>query len=778
MTALVRRAARALGGATARQRTACAALLSGLVMSLAVPAAPAALGAMDVLTQGRALRASGDLLQSIELLQSAVESSSPVTPAFQSAARAELGESLMAAGRLDEAEPLLQGALVGATPVDRARFQLLLGNLAVKRKQDTVALERFNAVLADTLATADLKLAARLNRVRLFPQEQRWEQVAALHRAFVAPGTAPVAGAYRLHLGQLASGFGASGLEVAYTQLEASRAWAVAHRDVHLQLEALDALAQLYEDQKRSADALQLTQQALALAAPLDAGHAADLLISLEWRQARLLAAQGLKEPATAAYQRAIALVDAAKQDIPIEYEDGQSSYERTFKPLYLGYVDLLLKGVTPQNQSQQLRAVVDAIEASRQAELQDFLGDRCSVEAVQGTAAVELSPGTAVLYPVVFADHVALIVQTAQGYSLSGSAVKGEDVRIAVGILAEGLRYGIDSYKEPSRQLYDWLVRPIAGQLALQNIHNLVVVPDGALRLVPFSVLHDGARYLIEQYAVSSVTGMSMTNQSAPLTRDVSALVAGVSLPGDVIDKLDDAMEALIAQPSPTQMASHGLAFSGEVRAIRALLPAEPLVPGASRSANRGAELRSQLSLPGVKEEVSALSKILQGKVLLDQQFTAHAFKDQAETGAYRIVHVASHGIFGGSADTSFLLAYDELLTMGNLQTLLKSDPFQKRPIELLSLSACETAEGNARAPLGISGAAIKARAKSVMGTLWPVNDLAAKGMMVKTYEGIARQGLSKTDALQKAQVAMLQSTDMAHPFYWGPFVLIGNWK
>jgi CHAT domain-containing protein len=380
-----------------------------------------------------------------------------------------------------------------------------------------------------------------------------------------------------------------------------------------------------------------------------------------------------------------------------------------------------------------------------------------------------------------VFADRVELILQTANGFARASKAVKGEEVRTAVGILAEGLRYGIDSYQEPSRQLYDWLVRPIADELAQQKVRNLVVVPDGNLRLVPVAVLHDGTGFLIERFAVSSVTGMSMTNQTAPQTRDVSALVAGVSLPGGVIDKLDDAMAALIVQPAPSLAATRGLAFAGEVRAIRKLRTTAPLIPGLTageRSANRSVELREQLSLPGVKEEVNALSDVLKGRVLLDQQFTASQFKEQAESGSYRIVHVASHGIFGGSADTSFVLAYDELLTMGNLQALLKSDQFQKHPIELLSLSACETAEGNERAPLGISGAAIKARAKSVMGTLWPVNDLAAKGMMVKTYEGIARDGLSKTEALQKAQIAMLHSPDMAHPFYWAPFVLIGNWK
>jgi hypothetical protein len=139
--------------------------------------------------------------------------------------------------------------------------------------------------------------------------------------------------------------------------------------------------------------------------------------------------------------------------------------------------------------------------------------------------------------------------------------------------------------------------------------------------------------------------------------------------------------------------------------------------------------DLRASLSLPGVKEEIEALRGILHGNTLLDAQFTVGQLHQQAESGDYRIVHIASHGVFGGSAETSFILAYDDLITMNGLQGLLKAEKLQSTPIELLSLSACETAEGNDRAPLGISGAAIKARARSVLGTLWPVADDAAKG-------------------------------------------------
>jgi CHAT domain-containing protein len=107
----------------------------------------------------------------------------------------------------------------------------------------------------------------------------------------------------------------------------------------------------------------------------------------------------------------------------------------------------------------------------------------------------------------------------------------------------------------------------------------------------------------------------------------------------------------------------------------------------------------------------------------------------------------------------------------------MLKSDHFRKNPIELLSLSACETAEGDERSPLGISGAAMKARAKSVLGSLWPVDDDAARKTMEKFYQGLATRQLTKTEALRQAQIELLHKDEFSHPLFWAPFVLIGNW-
>jgi len=364
-------------------------------------------------------------------------------------------------------------------------------------------------------------------------------------------------------------------------------------------------------------------------------------------------------------------------------------------------------------------------------------------VDTAKGADSV-ISSGTALLYPVIFGDRIELLLETQSDIVRHSVQIPGAIVRQTAVGFANDLRNGAAGYLMRSQQLYDWLLRPIEASLAAQQIDTLVVVPDGALRLFAMGALHDGKQFAVEKFAVATVTGMSMTSTSLPPTQEPGFLVVGVSEPGPVVDRLGPAIVEQILG-----------------KAV----------------AHRPATLRAALALPGVRKEVEAISGIMPGTAMLDAAFTVEGFRREAESGSYRIMHIASHGFFGGSADSSYILAYDDLLTLDGLQSLLRSDHFRKNAIELLSLSACETAEGDERSPLGISGAAIKARAKSVLGTLWPVEDNAARRVMEGFYRGIAAGHQTKAVALRQAQVELLRSDEFAHPLFWAPFVLIGNW-
>ena len=731
-----------------------------------------------------ALRQRGELNRAIELLTAATQAQVDVQ---RHRAAGELGVSLLQASRLDLAAPYLRQAHDFFAGETRARYAVFLGNLAQAVKQPEDAESRYREALEIAGDNQEIRLIVGLNRLHALPKAGRVAALHAMSRELDAlPATADAV-RYHLNLGSMATAAGE--VTIAWSHLDRARRLTTGGTTEHsrLTLEVLDALATLYEGQGRAADALTLTKDGLAAGMALNRRWVGDVLISLEWRLARLTQASGEIDGALAAYLRAIELIEIIRQDIPIEYADGRSSFRVTLEPIYLGYVDLLLRELDRQPaelRAAKLRSAIDTLELIKQAELQDFLGDRCAVEAVQGGAAGQLPSATAVLYPVLLPDRLELLLQTSSGIARRTVAVSADELRTTAGRFASMLLGGVDAYGAQGRQLYTFLLSPFEELMTAQEIVALIVVPDGALRLVPFAALHDGQRFAIEKYAISVATGLSMTNTASPKVdaRARASLIAGLSEPGSVVEKLTRTMTLQIIEPdsAATEVTmTRGLAAVSQLRSFPTTVGQSASSPAfATRSLREIQELKTRLALPGVKTEVDALTNITHGTTLLNEGFSIERFRNEAESGSFRILHIASHGVFGGSSETSFIMAHDDVLTINDLQSLLHAERFQKHPIELLTLSACQTAEGNDRSPLGISGAAIKARAKSVLGTLWPVEDNAARKLMEVLYGGLIDGGLSKTEALRQAQIALLHTAESAHPFFWAPFVLIGNWQ
>ncbi len=142
-----------------------------------------------------------------------------------------------------------------------------------------------------------------------------------------------------------------------------------------------------------------------------------------------------------------------------------------------------------------------------------------------------------------------------------------------------------------------------------------------------------------------------------------------------------------------------------------------------------------------------------------------------------YSIVHIASHGQFVSDVKQSFLLTFNDKLTMDGLERFIGLSQYRENPVELLTLSACQTAAGDDRAALGLAGIAVKAGARSALATLWFINDQASALLISAFYEQLLNPGLSKAKALQQAQLQLLADRRYRHPSYWSPFLLIGNW-
>jgi CHAT domain-containing protein len=260
--------------------------------------------------------------------------------------------------------------------------------------------------------------------------------------------------------------------------------------------------------------------------------------------------------------------------------------------------------------------------------------------------------------------------------------------------------------------------VRPFAAELAGLQTDTLVFVPDGPLRTIPMSALHDSERFLVERFAVVTTPGLSLTDPRPLDRQNLHVFLSGLS-----------------------------------------------------------ASVQGFPALAHVPMELGSIHALYGGEVLLDENFRVPRVEAELDQREFSVVHVATHGEFSEDAERSFLLTFDGRLGMERLGETVGHTRFRDQPIELLTLSACETAQGSERAALGLAGVAIQAGARSALGTLWSVNDVASAELVGEFYGQLHAQPISKAVALQRAQQLLERDPNRAHPYYWAPFLLIGNW-
>ena len=329
-----------------------------------------------------------------------------------------------------------------------------------------------------------------------------------------------------------------------------------------------------------------------------------------------------------------------------------------------------------------------------------------------------------------------------------------------------------LNPHKNPlpaAQALYGELVAPIEDILETLDAKILMVYLDDALRYLPLAALHDGKRYLAEQYGIAVYTAAA----------DVD----------------------LMERPAQ-QWRIAGLGVS------------KPFISAGFSP------------LPAVSEELDAIVKegtedprgILPGISYMDSAFTPQRLEDILsedclEDDCYRVVHLATHYLFKpGSWSDSFLLAgNDTLLTLEDLQ---RGDYYFGN-LDLLTLSACETAlwsdDSRGREIEGLGTLAQNKGARAVMATLWEVADCSTAIFMEQFYRNRLKYSSTKLEALRQTQLAfihgqlsdtslpectsrgvsMVTDTDepedlytpsasapFSHPYYWAPFILMGNWR
>jgi len=492
---------------------------------------------------------------------------------------------------------------------------------------------------------------------------------------------------------------------------------------------ALGSLGQIYNSAAQTSEAMELTQQAQWVAVQ---ANAPDSAYRWQWQTGRLLKAAGKTKEAIASYEQAIATLQSIRNNLLAINTNLQFDFRDSVEPVYRELMQLLLEpsGVTSQEQQKtNLSKVIDTLELLKLAELQNYFGNEC-IEVAQADAQSEVSLGdanAAIIYSVILDDHTEMILHLPDGKLTSyWVPIQQEQMQREIDQLRHLLeKRSTNEYLLPAQKIYNALIRPLEADLAAAKVKTLIFIQDAMLRQVPMAALHNRQQFLIEKYAIATTPSLALTTRTSDQKHYSSALIMGLTV-----------------------------------------------------------ERPPFIALTNVPTEVASVQKLLGGTKLLDRDFTLANLQEQLRNKSYPVVHIATHGKFGVDAASTFLLTFDSRMTLEQIDDVLREAKLsQKRsqrsqqPVELLTLSACQTAAGDNRAALGIAGVAVRAGVKSALASLWNINDEATVPLIEEFYTQLEQPNVTKAEALQTAQLKMINHLEYSHPAIWSPFILIGNW-
>ncbi|MEO1428845.1 MAG: CHAT domain-containing protein [Cyanobacteria bacterium J06633_8] len=353
------------------------------------------------------------------------------------------------------------------------------------------------------------------------------------------------------------------------------------------------------------------------------------------------------------------------------------------------------------------------------------------------------------IIYPLVLDNRLELIITTPDSPPLRRTVnIKSSELNREILNFRQALQTPHSDAKTSAKRLYDLLIKPLEKDLNQAKPKTIIYAPDGKLRYIPLAALHDGNQWLIETYQVNNITAKSLTDFTAkpqPLKR----LLAGAFVKGKHNIKVGE----------------RDFIFNG---------------------------------LPFTLPEVENLANIIpQTKQLINNNFSKNAVI--ASMNEHDILHFATHAAFvPEDASQSFILFGN-----GDKATLEEIGTWTLNNVDLVVLSACETGLGgkfgNGEEVLGLGYQFQNRGVRATIASLWRVSDGGTKTLMNEFY-GVLKGDVTKAEALRKAQIALIKhdastagvirgiidpevieqpqekTKKFQHPYYWAPFVLIGN--
>jgi len=475
-------------------------------------------------------------------------------------------------------------------------------------------------------------------------------------------------------------------------------------------------MGKLYETQRKYSHAIEYTRKAIFFA---QHENCFDILYLWQWQLGKIFKAKGDIDKSILMYEMAISTLNPIRLQVYKSNRDKKNWFQEKIRNVYIELARQKLKVISSARQNESiLYEVIEIIDKLKESELQNFYLDEC-IKSKEKKEKIELEPDTAIIYSILFSDQLISIITTNNNIEYTEVPI-AKDFPNWVHRFSLRLRdeYLDDRYMLYARLIYDVLIKPIEKKIIKRKITTLIFSPDGLLRMIPFSALHDGRQFLIEKYALATIPAINLTDLEPQNLKTNSFLLTGLSN--------------------------------------------EAIPP-----------------LPGVKKELNQLKSITgNGLILLDEQFSIENFKYEMRYNNYSNIVISTHGVFGNSSEESFLKIYNGKLTMNDVEKIMNINRIQNHKIDLLTLSACNTASGNERAALGFAGITLKAGVRSALATLWPVNDEVTYIFMCEFYKKLIKDKCSKAKIIQEVQKKLIFHNEFNHPYFWSPYVLIGNWK
>ena len=520
---------------------------------------------------------------------------------------------------------------------------------------------------------------------------------------------------------------------------------------------ALGNLAATYEKLNRDHEAMIYFQQALTIAREIGNRDSEGIALA---NLGIVLSKAKRPELAILFYKQSINVSEAIRKDIKKLDKELQQSYLATVENTYRDLADRLLQ----QNRIMEALQVLDLLKVQ---ELEDYLktikGSDRSAQGVRLLAPekalsdklLAVSPdnspdinnqlanqiqqlpkteinkvpdylnqiprGTVLLYPFILGDRLEIILFAPNNLPIRRTTkISKDQLETLISDFRAGLLdAGSEDFREPSIQLYNLLIKPIEAELVQFQAKTILYAPDGQLRYIPIAALYDGKQWLAEKYQISNLIAYTLSDFT-PQPKNAPNILAG--------------------------------AFGGKA----------------------GDRKFGQTALPATVREVQAIANSFQHSVtLIEEQFSRKASESKFKN--HNILHLATHAEFNsGAPDNSFIIFGN-----GDKIRLNEITDWQIPNIDLIILSACQTGVGKLGSGVEILGFGYqvqKAGAKQAIASLWSVNDEGTQALMESFYDELKKGDVSSTEALHRAQVALIKSKKYNHPNYWSAFFAIGN--